>query len=92
MPVEVKVHIVPNFKAPVNGKMEPRWLMCGNTFTIQTTLLKIGHLLYKAGHFDAQSLTTILQRSQSFCHIDLTSSWSPSRHEFVTLVTAIFWI
>ena len=59
MPVEIEVHTVPHFKAPVNGKEEPRRLVCDSTFTIQTSWLKIDRLLHKLGHFDSQLLTTV---------------------------------
>ena len=59
MPVEVEVHTVPHFKAPVNGTVNPWWLEYGSNFSIQTSLLKIGCLLYKLGHFDSQLLTIV---------------------------------
>ena len=59
MLVEIEVHTVPHFKAPVNGKEEPRRLECGITFIIQTSWLKIDLLLHKLGHFDSQLLTTV---------------------------------
>ena len=49
MPVEAEAHTVPHFKGPVNGKVEPRGPDCAGTFIIQTSLLKIGHLLNKSG-------------------------------------------
>ena len=47
MPVEIEVHTVPQFKAPVNAKEELLGLECGGTFAIQTSVLKIGCLLLK---------------------------------------------
>jgi hypothetical protein len=47
VPVKVEVHTVPHFNAPVNAKVEPLWLECANTFSNQTSLLKIGRLLRK---------------------------------------------
>ena len=54
MPVEVEVHTVPHFKAPVNGRVGLWWLEYDGNFSIQTSLLKIGGLLHKSGHFDSQ--------------------------------------
>ena len=34
LPVEVKVHIVPYFKGPVNGKVELRWSNHGAIFIL----------------------------------------------------------
>ena len=59
MAVEVEVHTVPHFKGLVNGKVEPRQLECTSTFTIQTSLLCIGRLLYKSGFVDSQLLRTV---------------------------------
>ena len=33
VPIEVEVHTVPHFKAPVNAKVGPGGLKCGGTFT-----------------------------------------------------------
>ena len=49
MPVEIEVHTVPHFKAPVNAKVELLRIACGDTFTVQTSLLKIGCLVHKLG-------------------------------------------
>ena len=59
MPVEVEVHTVPRFKAPVYGKVDLWWLKYGSNFSIQTSLLKIGCLLHKSGHFYFQLLTIV---------------------------------
>ena len=59
MPVEVKVHTVPHFKTPVNGKVDLWWLEYGSYFSLQTSLLKIVRLLHKSGHFDSQLLKYI---------------------------------
>ena len=36
MEVEVEVHTVPHFKAPVNSKVESRQLECGGVFMFYT--------------------------------------------------------
>ena len=59
MPIEVEVYTVPHFKAQVNGKVEPWWLKCASSFSIQTSLLKIGCLLRKSGFVETQSFTTL---------------------------------
>ena len=59
MLVKIEAHAVPHFKGPVNGKKDLLWLECGSIFSIQTSLLKIGPLLNKSGHFDSQLLTTV---------------------------------
>ena len=59
MPVEIQVRTVPHFKGPLNGKKDHLWPGCGSTLNIQTSLLKIGRLLHKLGHFDSQLLTTV---------------------------------
>ena len=33
VPIEIEVHTVPHFKAPLNAKIEPGRLECGDTFT-----------------------------------------------------------
>ena len=48
MPVEVDVHTVPNFKARINGKVDLWGPECGGTFTLDYSLVKIGHLLHKS--------------------------------------------
>ena len=39
--VEVEAHAVPHFETPVNGEVEPWWLECASTFSIQTSLLNL---------------------------------------------------
>ena len=46
MLVETDGHTVPHFKAPVYAKMELWGPECGGTFSIQTSLLNISHLLH----------------------------------------------
>ena len=43
VPVKVEVHTVPNFKAPINAKVDHEGLECGDTFS----LLIIGRLRHK---------------------------------------------
>ena len=59
MPVEVEVHTVPHFKAPVNAKVELWGLECGGTFIIQTSLLKIGCLVHKLGFVATEVAGTV---------------------------------
>ena len=59
MPVEVEVHTVPHFKAPVNAKVELWRLACGGTFTVQTSLLKIGYLVHKFGFVATEVAGTV---------------------------------
>ena len=67
VPDEVKVYKVPHFKGPVNGKVELWQLECASTFTIQTSLSKIGHLLHKSGFVDSQLLPTV--KSETFYNL-----------------------
>ena len=59
MPVEVEVHTVPHFKAPVNAKVELWGLECGGTFIIQTSSLKIGCLVHKLGFVATEVAGTV---------------------------------
>ena len=47
MLAEIEGHTVPHFKAPVYANMELLGPECGGTFSIQTSLLNISHLLHK---------------------------------------------
>ena len=57
MLVEIEGHTVPHFKAPVN--MELWGLECGDTFSIQISLLNISHLLHKIGLVSTEVVTTV---------------------------------
>ena len=59
MPVEVEVHTVPHFKAPVNGKVEPRGLEHGGIFIFSNARSKKGHLLHKSRHCDFDMHTAV---------------------------------
>ena len=59
MPVEIEVHTVPHFKAPVNAKVELWRLACGGTFTVQTSLSKIGSLVHKLGFIGTEVVGTV---------------------------------
>ena len=59
MPVEVEVHTVSHFKAPVNVKVELWGLECGGTFIIQISLLKIGCLVHKLGFVATEVVGTV---------------------------------
>ena len=48
MLVEIEDHTVPHFKVPVYAKMELWGPECGGTFSTQTSLLNISHLLHKS--------------------------------------------
>ena len=59
MPVEVEVHTVPHFKAPVNSKVEPRGPVHVVNSIFQNTRSKMGHLLHKSGYCDSDMHTTV---------------------------------
>ena len=59
MPVDVEAHTVPHFKAPVNAKVELWGLECDGTFTVQTSLLKIGCLVHKLGFVATEVAGTV---------------------------------
>ena len=59
MSVEVEVHTVPHFKAPVNAKVELWSVACGGTFTVQTSLLKIGCLVHRLGFVATEVAGTV---------------------------------
>ena len=66
MLVEIEGHTVPHFKAPVNAKMELWGLECGTTFSIQTSLLNISHLLHKTGFVATEVGTTVTPKECLF--------------------------
>ena len=70
MPTEVEAHTVPHFKASVNGKVELWWLECASTLSIQTSLLKIDHLLDKSSFVETQSFITVIGKNFSLSHRD----------------------
>ena len=59
VPVKVEVHTVPNFRAPVNIKLEPREPGHGGIFMTWNFRSKISQLLHKLGHFDSDMHTTV---------------------------------
>ena len=59
MLVETDGHTVPHFKAPVYAKMELWGPESGGTFSIQTSLLNISHLLHKMGFVPTEVDTTV---------------------------------
>ena len=69
MPVEVEVHTVPHFEAPVNAKVELWGLECGGTFIIQTSLLKIGCSVHKLGFVGTEVVGTVDQFLRSNINI-----------------------
>ena len=60
--VEVEVHTVPHFKAPVNIKLELQGPEYGGIFISLNTRSKIGQLLHKSGHFDSDMHTTVFSK------------------------------
>ena len=48
MPVEIEVHTVPQFKAPINGEIDLLGPECGGTFILDYSLVNVGHLLHKS--------------------------------------------
>ena len=60
MLVEIEGRTVPHFKAPVYVKMELWGLECGGTFSIQTSLLNVSHLLHKMGFVPTEVGTTVI--------------------------------
>ena len=61
MLVEIEGHTVPHFKAPVYAKMELWGPECGGTFSIQTSLLNISHLLHKTSFVKTESVGTVCE-------------------------------
>ena len=56
-------HTVPHFKAPVYAKMVLWGLECGGgTFSIQTSLLNISHLLHKTIFVPTEVATTVTRK------------------------------
>ena len=78
VPVEIEVHTVPHFKASVNAKVELWRLACGGTFTIQTSLLKIGYLLHKWGFVATEVVGTVTR-------IFYLLSWSLNNFQLIKL-------
>ena len=79
--MEVEGYTVPHFKAPVYAKMELLGLECGSTFSIQTSLLNISHLLHKMGFVPTEVSTTVLPELVHIqwtcaCPASLTSEFS----------------
>ena len=60
MLVEIEDHTVPHFKAPVYAKIELWGPECGVTFSIQTSLLNISHLLHRKGFVSTEVGTTVV--------------------------------
>ena len=59
MLVKIEGHTVPHFKAQIYAKMELLGLECCNTFSIQTSLLNISHLLHKMGFVQTEIATAV---------------------------------
>ena len=74
VPVEVEVHTVPLFKAPINIKLEPQGPEHGGILILLNTRSKIGQLLHKLGHFDSDMHTTVQYQISFFLlQIQITS-------------------
>ena len=65
VPVELEVHTVLHFKAPVYCKVEPGGKEHGGIFILYNTRSKIGHLLHKSGHCDSDMHTTVILKCAS---------------------------
>ena len=59
MLVKIERHTVPHINPPVYVKMELWGHECGGTFSIQTSLLNISHLLHKMGFVPTEVGTTV---------------------------------
>ena len=66
MPVEIKVHTVPHFKAPVNAKVEPWGLEGDGMFTKWNSIVNLSRLVHKTGFFETEVVTTAVH-----CMFDL---------------------
>ena len=69
MLVKIEGHTVHHFEAPVYAKMELWGVKCGGTFSIQTSLLNICHLLHKTGFVPTEVGTTVYcEQKKIFYH------------------------
>ena len=63
MPLEVQGHTVPNLKALISDKLEPRGLRCGIILILCHALLNKTILLHKKGLVDSQMNATVHTRT-----------------------------
>ena len=85
MPIEIEVHTVPHFKAPVNVKVELRGLECSGPFTIQTSLFKIGCLVQELCFVATEvvgTLHAIVSKCKNLTHL-LGENEAKRAHGFV---------
>ena len=76
MPVEVDVHTVPNFKARINGKVDLWGPECGGTFTLDYSLVKIGHLLHKSRPVPFVFSTTVAHKMSFYSQKSMINLWT----------------
>ena len=63
MPVEVKVHSVSYFEAPINGKVDLWGQKCDGTFILDYSFVKMGQSLHKSCPVQFVSLSSVLIQS-----------------------------
>ena len=84
VPVDVEVHTLPHFKAPINGKVDLWGPECGGTFILYYSLVKIGHLLHKSRPVPFVFSSTVcigwkLIQASQFCKLECwLSNWKIS--------------
>ena len=100
MPIEIEVHRVLHFKAPVNGKEEFWGLECAGTFRWQNSIVKLGYLVHKVGSVAFHSGTTVANQApiaplsnsgQTLCADTLTVIYYSTFLEISNLVLFGFW-
>ena len=101
MPVEVEVHTVPHFKAPINGKIDLWGPECGGTFTLDYTLVNIGHLLHKLRPVPFVFSSTVgsiehaesaLQSSFKFCFLHGLTNYIGFVHALAFFVKSLLYL
>ena len=88
MPVEVKVHTVSHFIAPINGKVDLWGPECGGIFTLDYSLVKMGHSLHKPHLVPFVSLSSVLIQSAWSCdYLYLDKDWWSLDYQLVSKVS-----
>ena len=59
MPVEIKVHTVPHFTAPINSNMEPWGLEGDGIFMKWNSIVNLSGLVQKTGFFETEVVATV---------------------------------
>ena len=90
MPVEKKVHTVPNFKATINTKVEPERLGCDGVFISYKAKPKMGHLLHKTGFVHSDMHTTVT--CWSSCKEKLSLYFTFFLYHWYTLIYELIFI